>query len=531
VSAKRTSLEELETWLDAKVGKIDRSYIILFSFIMIYAVSFSTLSIFRYYAFKTRAWDLGIFTQSFWTTLYAGKFLYHTCEIFINPSGSFFGVHFSPILFLVLPFYRIYTAPETLLVLQSFIIALAALPIYKLAKEHAGGKVVGLIFAAAYLLYPATQWVNFYDFHVQAFLLFFLTYTIYYVLKESWPMYFIFLILSLMCEEHVALITIFVGLYIAWKYRLNIISIVKKEKPFTKKLLVPPLTIIISIMWYWFTLWQRETFFPINPLAMNEFLGSANFTILGAKNPLEIPLLVILRPQNALQSLMFDGHIKLLYLFLIFGPLALFPFKAPSSLIPTLPWFAFSLLSQTLAHHVLGHQYEAYITAFIFFAAIFGLRKNYLKNRDLKNLGSSLKKILICSLVFFVVVSPFSPVVHYFFPSHVNVDVGNHERLLSKVLARIPPTASVLTQDNIFPQVSHRLEAYVVPNRFLETSIRELAIDFVNKTIDRVEYIIVDNKTDPIATSLILSLLKTRSYFTLIASEDEGTILLYKREL
>jgi len=110
---------------------------------------FSVLTIFRFYAFRTRAWDLGIFTQSFWTTAYAGKFLYHTCELFINPSGVFFGVHFSPILFFVLPFYWAIPRPETLLVLQSFAIGSAAIPIYKLAKEYTGGRIVGLVFCGS----------------------------------------------------------------------------------------------------------------------------------------------------------------------------------------------------------------------------------------------------------------------------------------------------------------------------------------------------------------------------------------------
>jgi uncharacterized membrane protein len=527
---KKLTLEELETWASVKVGEVERSYIILFSITLFYGIVFSCLTILKYYAFKTKAWDLGIFTQSLWTTLYANRFLYYTCELFVNPSGSFFAVHFSPILFLVLPFYWLHSTPETLLVLQSFVVALAAFPIYKLAREYAGGRIVGLTFAVAYLMYPGVQWVNWYDFHVQAFLPFLFSYAIYYVVKENWSRYFLFLTLSLMCEEHVAFISLFIGLYIAWKYREGIILVFKKKKPFTKELMISPLTIAMSIIWYWFTLWQRETFFPINPLAINEFLGSGNFSILGAKDPLEIPLLVILRPLNAVQALIYDGHIKLFYIFLLFGPLAFFSFKAPSALIPALPWFTFSLLSQTLVHHTLSHQYEAYVVAFIFIAAIFGLRKNFLKKSELRGVNRSLKKIIACSLIFFVAASPLSPLVLYFFPDQTIVYVGEHEKLLNEVIAKIPPNATVLTQDNIFPQVSNRLEAYVVPNRFLDTGIRELAVNFVNQTIDKVEYILLDGKTDNIATSLVLLLLETKPEFKLIISKDDNTILLYQRK-
>jgi uncharacterized membrane protein len=98
------------------------------------------------------------------------------------------------------------------------------------------------------------------------------------------------------------------------------------------------------------------------------------------------------------------------------------------------------------------------------------------------------------------------------------------------MLNSIPADASVLTQDNIFPQVSHRVDAYVVPNRFLNSGINDLCISFVNSTLDRVEFVLLDNKTDRIATTLVLSLLETKPQFTLNATRDDGTILLYERK-
>jgi uncharacterized membrane protein len=511
---------------------MERSDILLYTAITLYGIFFSCLTILRYYSFMTRAWDMGIFTQSLWTTLYANKFLYHTCELFVNPSGVFFGVHFSPILFFVLPFYRLITAPETLLVIQSFILALAAVPIYKLAKEYAGGRIVGLLFASVYLMYPAIQFVNWYDFHVQAFLPLFFGFAMYYIAKENWPRYFLFFFLSLLVEEHAAWITAFVGVYIAWNHRRQILSSLRSNEPAGKKILVIAVaTTVISFVWFWFTIWQRNTFFPTNPATLGEFLGAPNFSILGATDPLQIPFLVITRPWNAIQALAFDGQYKLLYLALLFGPLAYFSFKAPSALIPTLPWFGFSFLSQTMAHHVLGNQYQSYLVAFIFTAAIFGLRKNFLKTPSLKSIKGSLKKIVAFNLMFFFISSPLCPVVNIGFPDYTHIGIGPHELQLNEVLRMIPPNASILTQDNIFTKVSHRVDAYVVPWRFLQSSIRDIAIGFVNETLDyRVEYVLVDNKTDSVSASLVVSLLATRPQFRIIASRDNGTILLYQRK-
>jgi uncharacterized membrane protein len=524
------SLEIYEEWLSIKTYKMERSRIILCSAIILYGLLFSVLTIFRFYAFGTRAWDLGIFTQSLWTTAYAGKFLYHTCELFINPSGVFFGVHFSPILFFVLPFYWAVPRPETLLVLQSFAIGSAAIPIYKLAKEYAGGRIVGLIFAVAYLLYPATQYVNMYDFHVQAFLPLFFTFAIYYATKEDWSKYFVFILFSLMCEEHVAFIVFFVGVYIAWKYRSQVISIFKsRERPRTG-LFIAFATMIIGVVWYWFTLWQRDTFFPTNPVTIEAFLGSGNFAILGAKSPLEVPIAAILHPLNAIQALTYDGQLKLLYLLLLFGPLAFYSIKAPSVLIPTISWFGFSFFSQASVHHVLGHHYEAYVASFIFAAAIFGLRKNFVKKSTLKNIRASLMKIVLLSLAFSFVASPLSPVTNALFPSSTCFQIGEHERLLSETINKVPSNASILTQDNLFPQISHRTNAYVIPVIFLTCTIRNIVTEFTNRTIDTVDYVLLDNKTDSISTSFVLSLLMTKPSFTLIISEDDGTILLYQRK-
>jgi uncharacterized membrane protein len=532
INFRSKSLEEREAWLSGKFHKVERSDIILCAAIAFYGIFFSLLTILRYYSFMTRAWDFGIFTQSFWTTLYANRFLYNTCELFVNPSGSFFGVHFSPILFFILPFYRLVTAPETLLVIQSFILALAAVPIYKLAKEYAGGRIIGLLFAAVYLIYPSVHFVNWYDFHVQAFLPLFFGFTMYYITKENWPKYFLFLFLSLLVEEHAAWIVAFTGVYITWKHRRQILSSIRSNEPAGRKVLVISVaTILIGGLWYWFTLWQRNTFFPTNPEAAGDFLGSTNFAILGATDPLQIPWLVITRPWNAIQALAFEGQYKLLYFALLFGPLAYFSFKAPSALIPTIPWFAFSFFSQSIVHHTLSNHYQAYLVAFIFAASVFGLRKNFLKTPSLRSIKGSIWKIVAFSLVFFFITSPLCPVINLAFPDYTHIGIGPHELQLNEVVSMIPANASILTQNNIFPQVSQRVDAYVVPDPYITagSDSKILALRFVNETIEHVDYILLDNKTDPVATSLVVSLLESKPQFTfvLIATRDNDTIRLY----
>jgi uncharacterized membrane protein len=432
-------------------------------------------------------------------------------------------------LLVLLPVYWFAPMPETLLILQAFVLSLAAFPIYLLARNFAGGRTVGLAFAAAYLVYPAVHYVNLYEFHVQTFLPFLMTYTIYYSLKEKWHYYFPFLLLSLMVEEHVALIMAFFGLYILWKYRSSIVTSLKKKVLADKRLLVPVVTIVLCVFWYWFTLWQRDTFFPINPAAMGEFLGSGNFRTLGANSPMEVPLAIILNPGNAIQALTKDGAMKVLYFVLLFGPLAFFSLKSPSLLIPTIPNFLFSLVSDAKIHHMLGVHYEAYTVSFIFAAAILGLQ-NSLQKHGMTRVKRNLKVVMLFSLIFFVVASPIGPVVTVLYPDSTSVSYGEHERALSEILTNIPANASILTQDNIFPHVSNRVEAYVIPSVHLSTALSEQAISFTNQTVGKVEYVLVDNATDTLSTSFALSLLENRTDFYLKEAKDNGTILLYQRK-
>ena len=158
---------KLKNFIGFVEAKADRLILV---FIGVYTAVFSCFTTYMHYAFKTYAWDLGIYTQALWTTVNLGKPFYYTIELQVNPSGNFLGAHFSPILFLVVPLYALCQSPITLLVLQSFIIGLAAIPIYWIARDKLGSKLWGLTFAAAFLLHPAVHGINCYDFHVEAFI-------------------------------------------------------------------------------------------------------------------------------------------------------------------------------------------------------------------------------------------------------------------------------------------------------------------------------------------------------------------------
>ena len=126
--------------------------VLLFIAVLSYGVVFAHFTVQKHNLFHTNAWDLGIFNQALYNTLYSGRPLYYTVELFLNPSGNYFAVHLSPILFLVLPFYAILPLPTTLLVLKSFILAFGAFPLYLLAKKVLKSDRTAFMLALVYLL-------------------------------------------------------------------------------------------------------------------------------------------------------------------------------------------------------------------------------------------------------------------------------------------------------------------------------------------------------------------------------------------
>src|SRR2546428_8880802 len=153
-----------EAWLRTSVWT--RSILVA---TIIYGVVFSILTGLRIYALDAQAYDLGIYHQSMYTTLFNHRFFFNTIDLPSNPSGSVFGVHFSPILLLLLIPYALVPSPLTLTVLQTWAIALAALPLYALGRRVLHSERIAFVVGVVYLLHPATQGINLFDFYPESF--------------------------------------------------------------------------------------------------------------------------------------------------------------------------------------------------------------------------------------------------------------------------------------------------------------------------------------------------------------------------
>jgi uncharacterized membrane protein len=503
------------------IAKTKHEKILLLAILVYFAV-FSVVTVLKYYYLKTFAYDLGIYNQTLFSTL-QGKLLYETPDLSANPTGSMFGIHFAPILLLIVPLYSIVPSPITLLALQSAGIALAAYPIFRLAQCWNISSNLSLAFAISYLLNPVVQGVNWYDFHPEAFIPVFVLFAIYFFQKKLWTPYIISILLALTCIETVAFMLLFFGLVaifsLAFSRRLSL-----KQYFHIHEFLFAFGTIILCAAWYLVGLLIIKTFNPVNLYVTS---GADYWTVLGAKSLLDIPIASVRHPGNVIAALDFGLSGKIVYLLILFAPVGFLCFFAPRWLLMTIPWLATSLLSNNPPFYQIGLQYPTFVIPFVYVAGVAGYSLNSKKlvfaTKWTKRIGKNLIPIV---LVFSFLASPLihSPLAAYSSVPYGIPEDSYHINMIHTLMAMIPPTASVLTDQKLFPPLSNRLDAYLVPTSAFfpkGTSFNNT----LNSFIDKVDFVLLDLAAPTVDPFLVLENSRVSTNFGVYASAD-GAILL-----
>ena len=419
---------------------IKSDYFILFLIALIYIIIVSSVAIARHYAFHTNAWDLSIYSQSLYSTLNHGKLLYYTSELPGNPSGSLFGIHFSPFLFLLVPIYALYQNPVTLLILRPIAISLGLIPLYWILRDQQPNRRLLIFFIAIiYVIYPPIN-APVSNFDVEVFLPALFLFSIYYLRKGKLLNAYVFVLLALMVNEFVPLIILSMAVYFSLWHRKDIITGLRSKK-ITKNVVFAILLLVTAVLWFMLSGAVISHFNP-NALSTKWEWGELG------NSPGEIVTNALTNPAKTISILFSDGQSKFLYITSLFGPLMFLSFLDPLMLIMTLPWFAASLLSINPLYYAIGTQYPAFVSAFIFVAAINGLKKlGAIGNSDmLKKIGFLMAVTLLISILLL--------------PTGGDFSASQSDEVKWIALNEIPPTASVSVMPEIHPHLSNRLEVY-----------------------------------------------------------------------
>ncbi|WP_181391826.1 DUF2079 domain-containing protein [Methanospirillum lacunae] len=372
--------------------------------------------------------DLGIFSQALWSTVTEGTFFFNSLENTINAGvTSHFGVHTSPILAALLPVYALAPGVKTLLVVQSILLGLGAVPIYLTAKKILGNPGA-LIISLVYFLYPGLHGVNLTDFHEIAFLPLFLGFFLYACVLQRTRWIFLFGLLCLLIKEDVAVIILCASLYGVYVSRIQ-------NRICFKTFLVLS---IISAAWViaaFFVI--MPAFSPVHELISTTFISQ--YYQLGTHSD-------------------FDQMPRIIYFIELFGPLLFLPLLSPEILIISIPSFAEIFLSQSGFFNI-GAQYSSLVVMPLFFATIFSLRKIQKKTDGNTH---HFFEILLIGLVASSVISCciYSPAVTINAILDAPEDMHADSDWFIKGVSQIPDTASVSTQANLVPFFSDRMNVY-----------------------------------------------------------------------
>jgi len=189
---------------------IKRAIHVVLIAVTIYIFFFSIFTIIRYNLFASAIYDLGNMEQAAWNTVH-GNLLRMTTYY---PAESRLFYHVEPIWLVITPFFYLWQDPRTLLIIQSILLGLGAIPVFLVAYEKLKNQAAAMLLAISYLFIPALQQANIFDFHPLVLCIPFILTAFYFVLKNQYKLAFIFFLLAAFCREEIAVTVFLFGVYI-----------------------------------------------------------------------------------------------------------------------------------------------------------------------------------------------------------------------------------------------------------------------------------------------------------------------------
>jgi uncharacterized membrane protein len=424
--------------------------------------------IIRHELFHTYAFDLGVFVQALYTTWSNRRLLFETPDTII--SESYLGVHFSPILFLLVPLAGLLPLAETLLLLQTVVLALPTYFLYRDMYIKTGSGRLACLISIWYLSSPALHGVNLYDFHTQSMMvlpsLLLMKALKNYEVKKST----LLLVLLFTMNEQ----ALFIGL------GCIVYLLMESRRRFAFKLNLKLRSLIIR----YDRDWMRELLAVISTTAIMTVIAFTTISMIG-KPPIHPEKTTLFFPQlgatwaevvsslfswRIINAVMHDIILKASYWLILLFPLYFYGWRAIArEAIPALlPWIVFTFITGYKPFYTIGWHFNGLILGIIASAALEAIRQ----------LQKGIKLFIIITLTLTALLSPVS-IAPYFLAKNMNTplwrgaaydfnpfftDIANELEVASTIraaLSSIPSNASILCTTNIFPHVATRMNAYV----------------------------------------------------------------------
>lgn len=419
-----------------KILRKHRYEIILLFLVFLYILYFTAVSFLRFDNFYTGRFDLGNMVQAVWNTT-EGRIFETTDE---KGTGviSRLASHADFILIFLSPFYYLWSSPKVLLLIQTIVLAFGAIFVYLIGRNIVKNKLLSLSLGAAFLLNPAVQFTNLYDFHGVVLATTFLLGSFYFLLQKRYLLMSMFLVLAGISKENVWLINSFFGAYL---------FLVERKKQIGISIFLASIFIFIYLL---------KVAIP-NASPVGEHFVMSYFSRYGDSFQ-EIFIGILLNPIDSISALF--GESQLQFVKQLIVPLGLLSLVSAYILF-LVPELVLLLLSENSQLHEIYYQYTATLTPFIFISAIYGI-KNLIRIQPYL----SFKLISVYILSFSILSSYlFGPLPFAKYPNtKMFTDKLDYANKVEEYLKSINKEHSVSSTNNLGSHLSERRYLYNVPN-------------------------------------------------------------------
>lgn len=165
----------------------------------------------RYRSYNASTFDFGIFAQMYENMAKTGLMTV-SCER--NVIDSHLLRHFSPIFYVLLPFYMLFRTPSFLAAIQPIIVLSGVLPLFLTAKHRQLSNPTVAVLASVFLCYPTFTAACYYDFHENLFLTPVLLWLMYFIECDHPKGIATCTVLTAMIKEDAVLYLCCIGLYL-----------------------------------------------------------------------------------------------------------------------------------------------------------------------------------------------------------------------------------------------------------------------------------------------------------------------------
>lgn len=417
--------------------------------------------------YMTHAEDMGIMDQALWNTLHGAPLHQTICDRVTDNNClgdiSRLAIHFEPIMFPLSLLYLIVPSPKTLQFAQALIVASGAFPAFWIAMRRLRSPFAGIVFAAAYLLFPSLQAAVTDDFHAVTLSAAFLLFALYFMLSRNNVGLIIACLLALSTKEEIPLDVALIG--------LSIVVLQRRARLGWG---------LVALAMVWLVA-ELAIMHLVSPLGQSPTV--ARYSQFGA-SPGQIALYVLTHPVQVMRDDVLTPD-RIVYLRTLLAPVAYLPLLAPLTLLIAVPALAINMLSSYAPMYSGIYQYNAEIVPVLIVAAIEGVAvlmslgawagawvRPRLPAQTLRwprwVTRAPLRRALMVALTLVVLLFALRAQRDHGYTSLAKgftwPVVTAHAQLANAIIARIPPDASVSAQTDLVPHLSQRRHIYLFPD-------------------------------------------------------------------